>query len=226
MHDNAPAYALDALGEAEQRKFKAHLASCSRCRRQVAEFQRTASALAYDAEPVEAPAVLERRILLAVGAERDRISRRQGRRFSAAGLAAAAAAVAIGLGFWATQLSQSLSDERSARRADARAMAILADPDARTVPLASGRGKLVVAPGGEAVLAASGLPKAAEGKTYEAWVVRTGRPRPAGLFRGGAGDSVVVLTERAPRASVVGVTVEDAGGSPKPTTPMILRAKA
>lgn len=221
MHDLAPAYALDALAPEEQERFEAHLASCDACRVHVDEFRDTASSLAYDVDSVPPPDVLERRILTAVRAERARRSRRPAWALPAAGVAAAAAAaVAIGLGIWATHLSHSLNDERAARRADARAVSILANRDARAIPLPNARGKLVVAPNGDAVLVASRMPPLANGKTYEAWVVRGREARPAGLFRGGA--SVLTLTERVRPGSIVGVTVEDAGGSDRPTSPMIM----
>lgn len=224
MHDNAAAYALDALDDAERRQFGAHLASCATCRGQIDELRVTASALAYDVDPLDAPEALERRILLAVRAERAHRSSRQRWALPAAAVAGVAAALAIGFGIWATHLSHSLSHQRTAQRADARALAVLAAPGARTIVLRDGRGKLVVAPGGAAVVVASNLTPPPAGKTYEAWVVRRGRARPAGLFRGGAGASVVALTEPAPRGSIVGVTIEAAGGSRTPTSPMILSA--
>jgi anti-sigma-K factor RskA len=61
------------------------------------------------------------------------------------------------------------------------------------------------------------LPPAPAGKTYEAWVIRDDAIRPAGLFSGGDGASVVELSRRVPRGSVIGVTVERAGGAPQPT---------
>lgn len=223
MHDLAPAYALDALAPEEQVRFEAHLASCDACRAHVDEFRDTASSLAYDVDDVRPPEILERRILTAVRAERARRSRRPAWALPAAGVtAAAAAAVAVGLGIWATQLSHSLNDERADRRADARAVSILASRDARAIPLPNGRGKLVVAPNGQAVLVVSGMPHVAAGKTYEAWVVRGRVAQPAGLFRGGTGSSVLTLTERVRPGSVFGVTVENAGGSDKPTSPMIM----
>jgi anti-sigma-K factor RskA len=75
---------------------------------------------------------------------------------------------------------------------------------------------------GRTIMRVSGLPAAPDGKTYEAWVIRPGRPpRPAALFPGG-----VSMTSRlpgtVPQNSIVAVTVERAGGVHKPTTTPIL----
>src|SRR5690349_10471133 len=87
----------------------------------------------------------------------------------------------------------SLHDAAAARRADAKALAIVAAPGSVRFPLYGATGALVVARGGEAALVVSGLRPAPEGKTYEVWVVRSGPPQPAGIFAGGSGRLVVAL---------------------------------
>jgi anti-sigma-K factor RskA len=67
----------------------------------------------------------------------------------------------------------------------------------------------------------SGLSAAPRGKTYEAWVIPKGRaPRPAGLFPGGASETVR-LRGTVPRNAVVAVTRERAGGASTPTPPVL-----
>ena len=216
-HELSAAYALDALDGDDLRAFESHLATCDRCRDDVASFREAAAALAYDAPPVVAPETLERRILTAARAERPKVvPLRQRWAVPAAALAAAAAAAAIALGIWATQLSNSLDRERSAHSRDARVVAILSQPGATQVATQGGNGLLVVAPTGRAVLVANGLQPAAVGKTAT----------PAGLFRGGRGSSVLELTRRVSRGATVGVTLERAGGSKTPTGAMLLRATA
>jgi anti-sigma-K factor RskA len=85
---------------------------------------------------------------------------------------------------------------------------------------------LVVAPTRTGVLVANSLPVAGRGKTYEAWVITNNRAQPAGLFHGGAGSKVVELTRPVPRGATVGVTLEKAGGSKKPTSSILLQATA
>lgn len=224
-HELAAAYALDALDGEDLRAYEAHLATCERCREDVASFRAAASALAYDVDLPPVPEALEHRIAHAARAERPNVATLQRRWvLPVAGIAAAAAAAAIVLGIWAIHLSNSLDRERSARERDARIVAILAQPGAKQIPTQGRSGLLVVAPSGKAVLLASGLRAAGHGKTYEAWVVEGKTARPAGTFPGGAGSTVVELTKPVAPGSVVGVTLEPAGGSANPTLPMLLRA--
>jgi anti-sigma-K factor RskA len=219
IHDLAAGYALDALDDSELRLFEAHLAECNRCRETVRSFQATAGALALAAPPADPPAALRERILDAAAQERPHQSvvvlRPRRQVWIAAAVAAAFAAVAVGLGVWAATLSSSLSDQRTAAEAHARAALILADRSARHLPLGE-NGQVVLAPSGEGVLVARSLPRAPEGKTYEAWVIGENGPLPAGLFRGGPID-VLLLDRTVPKGAKVAVTVEPAGGSQQPT---------
>ena len=75
-----------------------------------------------------------------------------------------------------------------------------------------------------ATLTVSGLARAPQGKTYEAWVIPAGGgARPAGLFAGG-GTSVVHLRGTVPSGAVVAATVERAGGTTAPTTAPVVTA--
>jgi len=222
-HELSAAYALDALDGDDLRAYEAHLAGCERCREDVASFRETVAALAYDTQPLDPPETLERRILSAARAERPNVVPLR-RRWAvpAAALGGVAAAAAIALGIWATQLSNSLDHERSARKAQKTLIAILSDC-ART-PTSGGSGALCVAPMREAVLIVNGL-QPSPGKTYEAWVISGTRPKPAGLFTGGAGRRYVRLTKPVPPSATVGVTLERAGGSATPSLPMVLQAE-
>src|SRR5919204_1225815 len=224
IHELAAGYALDALDLQEERRFEAHLGRCERCRDQVAAFRETAGALAYDVELPAVPQTLGRRILTAARAERPNVvPLRQRLALPATALGAVAAAAAIALGIWATQLSSSLDKERAARKAQRSVIAVLSDC-ARTQTQGA-HGSICVAPTREAVLTVDGLRRVESGKTYEAWVVKGNRTEPAGLFRGGAGRTYVRLTKPVPKGALVGVTVEKAGGVKAPTNAMVLRAE-
>jgi anti-sigma-K factor RskA len=56
-------HALSALDASDQRELQEHLATCDVCRRELAEWQAAAAALAYVAAPVEPSAQLRERIL-------------------------------------------------------------------------------------------------------------------------------------------------------------------
>ncbi|MDQ3485479.1 MAG: anti-sigma factor [Actinomycetota bacterium] len=165
---------------------------------------------------------------------------RSSRRSRATSLLSAAAVVAaVGFGGWAVQSSQELGDTRQAAEAavkDAKAAnqavaeaagerakltSLLTAADVQTV---SGRfissddpGAVVMSADRQmAVLVASGLPKLPESKVYEAWTIN-GEPAPAGIFRSDGSNAVVELSDAAFDADSIAVTIEPAGGSPKPT---------
>ncbi|HET9939415.1 MAG TPA: anti-sigma factor, partial [Gaiella sp.] len=101
----------------------------------------------------------------------------------------------------------------------------LADPDARTVALESGSGRLVVGEDGDAVLVLDELGTAPAGKTYEVWVMDGETPVRAGVFDGGGARDLVPVEEPVESGSVVLVTVEDAGGVDAPTTTPIVASQ-
>jgi anti-sigma-K factor RskA len=208
-HSLVAPYALDALGNEEERAFEEHLATCERCREELAGLREAAAGLAYGADGPPPPPELKERILAQARSERPNVASLQarGRSWTAplAAAAAVAAAVAIGVGIWSAARSESTNAFTN----------VLAQPGARVIKMGE-RGALAVAPSGEAALVLR-VPKAPSGKTYEAWVIRADGIRPAGLFSGSDEATVVELSRRVPRGSVIGVTVEKAGGTRQPT---------
>jgi anti-sigma factor RsiW len=228
VHELTAAYALDALDDHEASAYEDHLAHCPACQAELASFQETAGSLAYGAPAADPPDGLRDRILDAARRERETVVPLRPRRratvaFGAA--AAVAATVAIVLGVWAVSLSSTLDDERSARSADAQALAILTQPGATSHPVDGGPGTLVVAPNGDAVLVLAGLDDAPAGKTYEAWVSADGIEMfPAGTFQSGGETTAVRLARAVPPGGLVAVTVEDEGGADQPTGDPFLTA--
>lgn len=225
LHDLVAPYALDALDEDEREQFERHLAECEQCRTQLAELQGAAAALAY-AESRDPPPELRQRILDAAR-ENGKVIELPRRRWlfpATVATAAAAAVAAIAVGVWATSLSRDLDRERSAKESYARVFQLIGD--GKITPLADAEGGLLVAPDGEAALVVCGLQPAPEGKTYEAWVIAGETPRPAGLFRGGRGCPPVLLERSVPPGSTVAVTLERAGGAPRPTGRILVRSEA
>jgi anti-sigma-K factor RskA len=95
---------------------------------------------------------------------------------------------------------------------------MLADPDARRIPLDGAEGMLVVEEeSGEGWLVLRGLESAPAEKTYEAWVIEDGEAVPAGLFAGGGVSTVVSLAAPVSEGAVVAVTLEAEGGVEQPT---------
>jgi anti-sigma-K factor RskA len=227
LHDLIAPYALDALEPHEREEFERHLAECEQCRAQLADLEEAATALAYAVEGPAPPLELRERILDAArengGATVIQFPKRRWLLPAAAAAAAVAAVTAVAVGLWAVSLSNDLDRERDARRAEARAIELLAS-DAERRPLSGGRGALLLAADGRAALVMCDLERAPEGKTYEAWVI-VDQPRPAGLFRGADDCDVEVLTRSVPQNAVVAVTLEGEGGSDQPTSMPLFAAR-
>jgi anti-sigma-K factor RskA len=125
-----------------------------------------------------------------------------------------------------------LAAVRSALESQAGVLQIVASPRTLVASLAAqpgvkGSGRMVVdVTSGEAALLVAGLEPAPAGKTYELWAVRGTRPpEPAGLFAMSSGEWTAV---RMPGLAAAGeittfaVSLEPAGGSARPTGPIVL----
>ncbi|MGH3014618.1 MAG: anti-sigma factor [Gaiellaceae bacterium] len=220
IHELSAPYALDALDPAEREAFEQHLARCAECREAVAAFQDVAADLAHEVDAPPPPPALRERILAEARRDGSTVVAFPRRRWlvpvTAAG-AVAAGVAALALSFWAADLSQQLDDERAALHLSEEAVAVLAEPDARRIPLDGAEGMLVVDDSGEGWLVLRGLESAPSARTYEAWVIEDGEAVPAGLFGGGGVSTVVPLTVPVPEGAVVAVTLEQAGGVEQPT---------
>jgi anti-sigma-K factor RskA len=216
LHDLTAAYALDALGSEDARAYEAHLSHCGRCREELAELSEAAGALAYATEAPAPPAELRARILQQAARERSNVVPLRPRWLRpVVAVAAVAACAAIGLGIWASSLSNKL-DRRDAQLARQGQVAqIVAQPGSRAISFQNGT--LVVASNGTAALVLAKLPPAGAGRTYEAWVAAAGAPQPAGLFEGGEGVAVP-LDQPVPAGATVMVTKEPSGGRKTPST--------
>jgi anti-sigma factor RsiW len=218
LHDLTAAYALDALSSEEEREYEAHLARCERCRSDLAALTEAASSLAYGVEAPAPPPQLRDRILDRARSERSNVVPLRPRwALPAAAAAAVAVAATVALAIWAASLSSQLDRERSARAGQERLASILASADARPIRIGRDRGRLVLTPSGDAALVLTHLAPARPGRTYEAWVIRNGSPRPAGTFEAGRDVTAVPLAVRVPRGSAVAVTQEREGGADAPT---------
>jgi anti-sigma factor RsiW len=213
VHDLVAAYALDALDDSERREFEEHLATCEQCREELAGLRDAAAALAYVPEGPVPPPALRDRVLASVHEERGSNVvplRRRVALPAVATFAAVAAAAAIVLAVWGTNLSSSLDTKNAA-------LGVLSNHSSHRLPLGMSS-QVVVAPDGRAVVV-SGLGRAPSGKTYELWVIDGKSVKPAGLFDRATSGSPVLLARRVPAGAQVGLSIERAGGrSDHPTT--------
>ena len=201
IHELSAAYALDALSADERQEFEEHLAHCNECRETVAAFHDTAAALAHGVEAKQPPPALRERILDEARGERQNVVPLRPRwAFRATSAVAAVAAVAaIAFGIWATTLHNQLGERPQA------------------FSLTGAEGQLVVTQEGNGALIVKDLAPAPAGKTYEAWVIEGGTPKPAGVFAGGGEQTSFALTRTIPDGATVAVTIEPAGGTDAPT---------
>ena len=149
-----------------------------------------------------------------------------------AALAAVAGMAAIALGTWA--FASSIREQDAPRivrppiSEAAQAISLLAKPTTVRLPFAGSDGRVVLAVGsnGRGMLVVDGLGAAPVGRTYQAWVVASGRrvaPLSAALFTGV--ETVVPLTARIEPGAAVGISIEKAGGGPAPTRTLRLLAQ-
>jgi anti-sigma factor RsiW len=230
IHALVGPYALDALDDLDRAAFERHLRECDPCRVEADDLRETAARLADGAWSVPPPRLREN-VLAAIATTRQAPvptgAVRPPRRLR---LVAAAAVVVAAMGAGAATY---VVQEQRVRRAEAlaeqaqdreaRVRSVLAAPDVvvREEPLNSG-GRVTVASSvlrnaGVIVLAASGAP--ATGSVYQLWTIRGGSPVSEGALGGGQ-SATVQLVEGMPQSSAVGVTVEPAPGSQKPTAPL------
>ena len=204
IHEQAAAYALDALDPEDRWTYERHLDTCDRCREEVATLRDIAGELAYAAEGPEPSPELRDRILHAAEAEPRTatvvLMRRRWLFPATAAAAVAAACAAVGLGLWANSLRDG-------------------GPGARVIALENRAGHLIVDDRRATLVIC--LDQAPPGKDYQAWVLKQGDlPYPAGLFEGGCAS--VPIEEPVEPGNVVAVTLEREGGAEEPTSDILV----
>jgi len=235
MHALTGVYALDAIDVAERERFEHHLARCQACDNEVRGLQETATrfALAVAAAP---PAQLRERVMTAAARTRQLPPvphvhvrpQRPGivwvRRLAVPVVAACLVAVVvlgILLGMARSQLGTVRTDQR-------QIAAVLGAPGARLESVRTslgGQATVVVASRlHELVFTSAGLPGLPAAKVYQLWILKPdGSATSAGLLAALAnGSTAPVLAAGLAHGDQVGVTVEPAGGTTKPTTTPIV----
>lgn len=238
LHHLAAAYALDALDDAERAEFEAHYPTCEVCRQEVEQFRQTAALLAEGPATIP-PAGLERSVMDAIARTPQEApapsnaapvpatvtnldSRR--RRFSVGTWVASAAAVAVLVVGAVVIVGQ---------RGGASVDDVLAAPDAVVTTLAltsdgeDGSFQVVWSPERDRVaVIADDLPDPGADRVYELWAIVGDTPVSAGLFEPVDGSVRKAVDVDDVDAAAWGVTVEPAGGSDAPTTPILFFAEA
>lgn len=245
LRDQAPAYVLGGLSADEARAFEAAMARDPELRREVAEFREVAALLATRESAAPGPG-LKQRLMERVGAAKsvDLDERRGAKRRSAGstllGLGLAASVVVAGaLGLQVQRLRSDLAGRDS----------VLAVRAARVTELERQRNAifepgvdltLLTRPGDRPpgiqifrdrdrrrlMLHAFRLTQAAPGRAYQLWLLpRGGQPIPSHVFNADADGHYLAEDISLPDTITIegyALTEEPAGGSPQPTTPILL----
>ena len=216
LHVLTGSYVLDAVSDVEREEFERHLPHCPTCAAEVRGLRETAARLAL-ARAVAPPARMEQRVLAATYRTRqlpplppERAARRFPRRLA---ILAAAASVAAAATLGITQLSAQHQLDRARETAIAR---VVTGPDARveTARTSAGGSVTVVTSAAlrEAVVSTTGMAALPSGRVYQVWVMNPSGARSAGLLHDTSLLAAVVPGDR------IGITVEPAGGTARPTT--------
>ncbi|HEY6359922.1 MAG TPA: anti-sigma factor [Vicinamibacterales bacterium] len=220
LKDDAAAYVLDSLEPAERVAFEAHLAECSDCAAEVRSLRAVTGALARGVPQRTPRPELRERVLGALpGVAPDKTTPRTAGRILRWLPAAAALALALGLGVYAVLLQGRLADARSA-------LGVLAAPDVARIDLAGqtgaplARARALWSRERGMIFSVTNLPPLPEGRVYQVWVVTAGAPVSAGLLTpdaSGAGSAYFETAPDIPPPVAVAVTLEPAGGVATPT---------
>jgi anti-sigma factor RsiW len=244
LHVLTGSYALDAISDTEREEFERHLQHCPACEAEVRGMRETAARLAL-ACAVTPPARMEQQVLAAtyrtrqlppLSADRPRqalsprrtlsprraLPRRSSSRSAfprgavtrRVAVLAAAAGVAVAAALGITQLSAQHQLDQARATAIAR---VVTAPDAHvaTARTSVGGSVTVVTSAAlrEAVVSASGMASLPSSRVYQVWVMSPSGARSAGLMHGSS-----LLASAVRPGDRIGITVEPADGTARPTT--------
>jgi anti-sigma factor RsiW len=224
LHVLTGSYVLDAISDIEREEFERHLQHCPACEAEVRGMRETAARLAL-ACTVTSPPRMEQQVLAATYRTRQlpplpadrprravpRLVPRVPRRLAMLAVAASvAAAVALGI----TQLTAQHQLDQARATAIARVVTA-SDAHVTTARTSAGGSVTVVTSTAlrEAVVSASGMASLPSSRVYQVWVMSPSGARSAGLMHGSS-----LLASAIRPGDRIGITVEPAGGTARPTT--------
>jgi len=218
LHVLTGSYVLDAISEAEREEFERHLQFCPTCDAEVRGLRETAARLAL-ACAVNPPARMEQPVLAATYRTRQlpplsasrpgRVLHFPRRLAILAAAASVAAAAALGI----TQLTAQHQLDQVRATAIAR---VVTAPDAQVDTARAAGGSVTVVTSirlHEAVVSTSGMASLPSSRVYQVWVMSPSGARSAGLMHGSS-----LLASAVRPGDQIGITVEPAGGTARPTT--------
>jgi anti-sigma-K factor RskA len=245
-----PFYALDALSDQERELVESYLAEHPEIREQISDLQSATDALPYSVTPVEPQHRLKEALMARVSvdkraSEQKQVSRPSEKRwanlFPAFSFAVTTVAViwVVILNIQLSQLRKDVSSLNQAVIAQSNSLEQINSKlpqtpvsAAMTISLKGtkvqpqAQGQLIADPKSEsAVLVITGLSQLEAGKTYQVWLIDASGPKSAGLLTVNAnGQGVIIVTSDSDIGSFksLGISVEPAGGSSKPTGDIVV----
>lgn len=237
-------HALGVLQGPEKRALEQHLDECASCRSELSELQADAALLALTATG-PAPSSRVREQLLKATAPEPRVVQVVPRRRSwafAFAFSAAAALALIAAFLWnenrglkgtLAEANRSFSEQQDQLRQAQDLVNTLTSQESRRITLVAAKsvpqpqGKIFYLPGkARLVFLASNMAQLPPNRVYELWLIPlTGAPIPAGLFKAdahGSGSIVNPPLQAGVEAKAFAITVEPEGGSPAPTSQIIM----
>lgn len=249
LHTLAGAYVLDAISDDERSAFAGHLAACAQCRQEIVELRETAarlgSATAVSPRPELRAQTLQAAfrtsqlapVIRKVPEEAPDGSRwriwRAWRSWAVLPRLAVAAVVvalagAVGL---AAAMHDTMRQLDHSRQQEHLIAAVLSAPDKvmRSAPVTGGGMATVVLSPHEhmGVFTAHRLRPLPPARAYELWLMGPSGDRPAGMItmqHGTMADPAVISGMTA--GDMIGLTIEPAGGSARPTSPPLVLIRA
>jgi anti-sigma-K factor RskA len=233
--DLAAAYALDALTREEARQFEAFLATSPEAQREVAEFRDVAALLGLAGSEGAAATDLRDRVLARIGAEKGRRIRTPP---AVWGTLAASLIAAVGLGAAllslkgdVARLEQTLAEGQQQLAAREATLDAILEPGVELYQLtASGDPD----PGiqlfwdrrrNRAILHGFRLKPVPQGRAYQLWFIKDGKPVPSVTFKPEPTGQARVEQVQVPAdgtVSAAAITIEPEAGSQQPTSPILL----
>ena len=241
MHSLSGAYALDAIESgSELDRFTRHMSRCASCASEVRGFREVATAMAF-AATTEPPPELREQVLTTVARTRQlppevRTDARPRRTrawplkvpwvpWLSGVIATASIVVAVLFGFAQAHTQQELNQAQAENQAISL---LLSSPQATLLSHSTTKGGVatvvLAADRHELVVTTAGLPALPAGHVYQLWLIGKKNIVSAGLLppASSSGRTAPVLASGVVKGDTLGLTVEPAPGSAKPTTTPIL----
>jgi len=237
LHALAGAYALDAVPEADRARFERHLARCEACVQEIRGLREATARLGASAA-VRPRAELKEQALRAIArtrqlpplsrdappGQRGWRARPAGGRALATALAAGFLAIAVAMGVLVAGARHRLDLDQVRGHAIA-AVLNASDVTMLTAPVRTGGTATVLESRHEhsLVFTASGLRVLPPSRNYELWLMGPAGTRPAGMLpRPRAGMIGPMVVSGLAAGDRIGMTVEPAGGAPRPASDAVL----